>query len=985
MINISTIVEHQFPDIYEDDGENLIAFIQAFYEFREENQFSPVDLIDLHDIDSTVDDFVTHFKQKYISGIPSNSIGNLRMFIKHCNDFYNSKGTENSIKLLFRLIFNVEAEIYYPFNDTFIPSSGNWVVPTYLEVSLSDVTKTYVGEQITGSVSKATAIVESVVRKKAVGRYYDVIYLSQLRGHFQAGEAIVNNTGVLQDAPLLVGSLNQIAITAGGSNNSLGDVFNVISDTGTAGLARVSGIVDGARTVSFSLIDSGSVYTANSLSYMSNTTLNFVSPAGSAFNVYENVKQQLFTVAYTAANNSWTAGDFVTAYTSGTWVVQATGRIVDNTGIAGANGNLTVAGFTGNFRLGDTIRKTGNTITAAIGAVTDTSATGFIMGANSSAIGLANTTNTFRIIAGALAQVVGQTTGAVANIVSIGTGSGATYKIGSLTNDETVYLNTDLLSGLTTAGVPVVYVGGDGSGSGIGGIGSISVVAGGTGYANGASVTFIGGNNTLSSISISAGGTGYANGDNLVSSAGIGLLSFVTTNGSGTITGITTVDPGKYYNFIPTITVTTSGGTGASLTAVLNNSSNTATGTLTTNTTGGIVSVSSTTGSSYYSTPLVTAPTGSGANLVALMNFGYGFSKFPTGNSTTSTLQDMFTFVPKSIGTIISLNGIAPGSGYNYSPFAQSFEPLITGYENKEASLLQTSTVGSFQVGELVTAPYSFPITTTTFTGITGNTAFEVGEFISQNSNTATGQVYYRDATTVQIQSVTGTFVVTSNSVTKIVGTTSGASANVTVSANSNVSLTAKGLVTGNDGTYLRVRSRTVRPGPNMQGTSDLVIGSVVTGQITNAMTTIGGISFDATTHDQGNNAIVSAMSLVANGIVTAVDVIDSGFAYQDQQSLTLLDPLNSQTISGTASLIREGTGTGFHKTTTSFASAGQHIQDSFYYQQYSYEVRSSKPLEEYATILKNMVHVAGTKMFGKTLINPLVDATVAVTSTSIS
>ena len=50
---------------------------------------------------------------------------------------------------------------------------------------------------------------------------------------------------------------------------------------------------------------------------------------------------------------------------------------------------------------------------------------------------------------------------------------------------------------------------------------------------------------------------------------------------------------------------------------------------------------------------------------------------------------------------------------------------------------------------------------------------------------------------------------------------------------------------------------------------------------------------------------------------------------------------------------------------TFDYYSSGMRVQDSDFYQEYSYQIKSSLPKSEYEKILKETVHLAGTKMFG--------------------
>src|SRR5210317_495868 len=166
--NISQFIEQQFPAIYREDGEMLIAFLEAYYEFlQQEDEYHTLnrEMISLRDIDTTLEDFLNRFKKKYLADFPYVISTDNRFVIKHIMDYYRSKGSEKSIRLLMKLIFDEEIDIYYPKTNIFMPSDSLWVIPTYVEVTQSERTKTFIGKTVTGSESGATAFVESLVTK----------------------------------------------------------------------------------------------------------------------------------------------------------------------------------------------------------------------------------------------------------------------------------------------------------------------------------------------------------------------------------------------------------------------------------------------------------------------------------------------------------------------------------------------------------------------------------------------------------------------------------------------------------------------------------------------------------------------------------------------------------------------------------------------------------------------------------------------------
>lgn len=150
-----------------------------------------------------------------------------------------------------------------------------------------------------------------------------------------------------------------------------------------------------------------------------------------------------------------------------------------------------------------------------------------------------------------------------------------------------------------------------------------------------------------------------------------------------------------------------------------------------------------------------------------------------------------------------------------------------------------------------------------------------------------------------------------------------------------------------------------------------------------------------------GLNAVVSANVVSQNGAVTKLEVIDSGVGYRHKVvgSFSSLDGERvgsvSMLLGGRTSEIntrgREGKSLGRYRTEDGFLSSGKKLQDSDYYQDFSYEIRSSVTLDKYEAMLKQLLHVAGTKYFAATIrssaisVNPNVSASIQTSEFDIS
>jgi hypothetical protein len=114
-----------------------------------------------------------------------------------------------------------------------------------------------------------------------------------------------------------------------------------------------------------------------------------------------------------------------------------------------------------------------------------------------------------------------------------------------------------------------------------------------------------------------------------------------------------------------------------------------------------------------------------------------------------------------------------------------------------------------------------------------------------------------------------------------------------------------------------------------------------------------------------GNSAVVTAIAGFANGIVTGIEIIDSGFGYQKNEVLLLNSNNNTSSVTGFAVIERNGVGLGYWESNKSFVSDKNYIQDGDYYQLLSYDIISNKMMSVYENVVKNIIHPSGIKMFG--------------------
>lgn len=325
---VSQLIESQFPAIYREEGPQLIAFTKAYFQFLEEDEDSSHklsrQLFDINDIDKTLDEFLVNYKEKYLKDFPFAATTDKRFMIKHIMDYYRSKGSTQSLELLMKMLYGEEIEVYYPSQDVLKPSESKWISPKYIEVSKSRRTSDFIDQQIRGSISGATAFVESIVTKRSEGKLIDVVYLSDVRGVFTKEET-VSNDGVDKDAPVVQGSLSNIDIYQGGRDNKVGDIFGVEAYGGVQGKVRITEVADATGRVDFTLEHGGSGYTARRSDgtnqtdiYISDTVLDIDNPDLDyiRFEKIEQPLETLYLLSSSDISEQAKVHDYVTGYSA---------------------------------------------------------------------------------------------------------------------------------------------------------------------------------------------------------------------------------------------------------------------------------------------------------------------------------------------------------------------------------------------------------------------------------------------------------------------------------------------------------------------------------------------------------------------------------------------------------------------------------------------------------------------------------------------
>ena len=194
----SVLVAEQLPDFVLEEGPKLQRFLEAYYEFMEQNAGAidgTKNLLSYQDIDTTTDSFLQYFREEIYKNVPDSALIDKRLLAKHIREMYRNKGTEKSYKFLFRALYNEDVDFTYPGDFLLRTSDGRWTEEKYLRVTgLGEASAGAIeGQVITGDTSSAYARVEKVDQIVEGGTLITELYLGSIVGTFSNTETVTSD------------------------------------------------------------------------------------------------------------------------------------------------------------------------------------------------------------------------------------------------------------------------------------------------------------------------------------------------------------------------------------------------------------------------------------------------------------------------------------------------------------------------------------------------------------------------------------------------------------------------------------------------------------------------------------------------------------------------------------------------------------------------------------------------------------------------
>jgi len=275
---ISSQVESQFPSFIREEGPNFVAFLKAYFEYLEQtgNATDAIrSLEDLQDIDRTVDSFVEYFRREFLLNIPESALADKRLLTKHIIQFYKSRGSEESYRFLFRILFDREIELYYPGEDILRASDGRWAKESKLRVGapFNKNPRLFEGIEVMGLESGAKGLVQFVIGTRASGLMVYDMTVESVRGDFIDGERVIDAEGNYVTVSNQIGPLSNIKVINGGAWHNQGDEILISGAGSVTPATAVVTKTNATSAIQVQLVNGGSGYTKNNTRiYIENET-----------------------------------------------------------------------------------------------------------------------------------------------------------------------------------------------------------------------------------------------------------------------------------------------------------------------------------------------------------------------------------------------------------------------------------------------------------------------------------------------------------------------------------------------------------------------------------------------------------------------------------------------------------------------------------------------------------------------------------------
>ena len=237
-------IEGLIPQQLLKDANALVEFLKEYYKFANQSgEASHVinNILNNRDLDLMVDSFIDLVYKEVGYGIAKRTEANKKNLYKHISEFYKSKGSLDSFKLLFRILFNTDIEIRLPKEQILVASDGRWSQQNslFVNVTIGDGFDLY-AKSLTISLGTRNVVLEvdRIKRIRQTNNYEISVTQKGQYSNIPAGtEMFVDGIEFT-----FINSLNSATLISAGQNFEIGQIFDINDGSNSGTSVKVASV-----------------------------------------------------------------------------------------------------------------------------------------------------------------------------------------------------------------------------------------------------------------------------------------------------------------------------------------------------------------------------------------------------------------------------------------------------------------------------------------------------------------------------------------------------------------------------------------------------------------------------------------------------------------------------------------------------------------------------------------------------------------------
>lgn len=266
------LVEQQFPSFIRDDYPKMVEFVRAYYDYMSTTENGRIKT--LRNIDETSGDYLNYLQNEFLYNAAKPNFQQdfaAEDFIRFSRQFYATKGTEESIKFLFRAQTAQEIDIEYPSELIFKPSTAKWQQESSIKIVMDadSVPAPYfvgnyltirnsAGEDQTIAISNVIDISEKA-SESDISTQFEIFFTTELIIDVAPGDEVFGTNFYSTIIP----SLSAVEIINPGTKFRVGQVIELSGITGSGAIAVITKVLTNGAIRNLKIIRFGKSYTTD--------------------------------------------------------------------------------------------------------------------------------------------------------------------------------------------------------------------------------------------------------------------------------------------------------------------------------------------------------------------------------------------------------------------------------------------------------------------------------------------------------------------------------------------------------------------------------------------------------------------------------------------------------------------------------------------------------------------------------------------------